>query len=145
MPTQASGQSRGRVLLLEPNAALRSAISTILAAEQYEVEIVDSLEQVLGLEAAADRAVALVAWQAMHGLLDDARRAELTDITRRLRLVVMVPRHWWRLLEATDLGRVVTGLIAKPFQADELIEVLNAALASELSMDASREANSVPN
>jgi CheY-like chemotaxis protein len=141
MPTQTSAQSRGRVLLLEPNAALRSAISTILAAEQYQVELVDSLDQVLGLDGAADRAVALVAWQAMHGLLDDRRRSELTDITRRLRLVVMVPRHWWRLLEGTDLGNVVTGLIAKPFQADELIETLNAALATELSVDASRVAN----
>jgi DNA-binding response OmpR family regulator len=143
MPTRDGEQIRGSVLLLEPNAALRSAISTILCAEQYQVRVVDSLEQVLELASAPERSVALVAWQAMQGLLDDARRPELRDITGRLRLVVMVPRHWWRLLEGTDPGRVVAGLIAKPFQADELLAVLNAALATELSDEASRVARSV--
>jgi DNA-binding response OmpR family regulator len=140
MPTSPGEQSRGRVVLLEPNAALRSAINTILSAEQYQVQVVDSLEQALDLDA-ANPTVALVAWQAMQGLLDDARRSDLADVTRRLRLVVMVPRHWSRLLEATDLGRAVTGLIAKPFEADELIETLRAALATELSVDRHRVRN----
>jgi DNA-binding response OmpR family regulator len=145
MPTRDGEQSRGCVLLLEPNAALRSAINTILSAEQYQVRVVDSLEQVLELASAPERSVALVAWQAMQGLLDDARRPELKDITRRLRLVVMVPRHWWRLLEGTDLSRAVAGLIAKPFQADDLLAVLDAALATELSDDVGRVARSVAN
>ena len=43
--------------------------------------------------------VALVAWQAMDGLLADDHRHHLQQLTQRLRLVVMVPRAWARLLE----------------------------------------------
>jgi DNA-binding response OmpR family regulator len=48
---------------------------------------------------------------------------------RELRLVVMVPRRWARMLEGTDLG--VTGVIAKPFGADELVNSVRQALTDE--------------
>lgn len=121
--------SRGRVVLLEPNAALRSAIVTLLRAEQYNVEISDSFEHVQELANAPGNTVALVAWQSMQGLLAEARRESLLEVTRRLRLVVMVPRAWARLLENTDLPTAVAQLIAKPFEADELLAKLNAAFA----------------
>jgi DNA-binding response OmpR family regulator len=119
-----------RVLLLEPNAALRSAIQSILAAERYETQVVDSLEDALNQFDASDHTIALVAWQTMQGLLAEERRPELAEVNRRLRMVVMVPRRWSKLLEATDLPSSVSGLIAKPFEADELIEALSAAFAA---------------
>ena len=124
-----------RVLLLEPNVALRSAIATILGAERYRVDVVESLEQLLDGSTPFDDTVALVAWQGMHGLLAEERRSDLADVTRRIRLVVMVPRPWWRLLEGTDLTRAVTGLIAKPFEADELLATVQTALAAEVAPD----------
>jgi CheY-like chemotaxis protein len=126
-------QSRGSVLLLEPNAALRSAIVTIATAERYRVELVETLEQVLQRATDHKEIVAVVAWQSMQGLLAEEQRSNLVKLTRRLRLVVMVPRRWARLLEGTDLSRSVTALIAKPFQADELIEILQAAFATKVA------------
>ncbi len=120
--------SVARVLLIEPNAALRSAIVTLLDAERYEVELCESLEQALRRTNDSARDVALVAWQSMEGLLADEHRHRLLEFTRRLRLVLMVPRRWLRLLEHTDLGVTVTGLIAKPFEADELFGTLQRAL-----------------
>lgn len=124
--------SRGRVVLLEPNAALRSAIVTLLRAETYSVEVTDTFEHVRELATRADNSVVLVAWQSMEGLLAEGRRASLVALTRHLRLVVMVPRAWARLLEHTDLAAAVTQLIAKPFEADELLARLDAALATEV-------------
>ena len=119
--------SRGRVLLVEPNAPLRSAVLTILAAERFEAEALDSLDE--ALSRGSDKSVALVAWQSMQGLLTEEHRHHLVEISQTLRLVVMVPRRWARLLDATDLRSCVTALIAKPFHADELIETLQVALA----------------
>src|SRR5689334_13856043 len=121
MQTPVALREHYRVLLLEPNVALRTAIATILGAERFRVDVVDSLEQLLEEAEPVETSVALVAWQGMHGLLAEERRSDLRDVTRRVRLVVMVPRPWWRLLEGTDLTDAVTGLIAKPFEADELL------------------------
>ncbi|MBV9132722.1 MAG: response regulator transcription factor, partial [Chloroflexi bacterium] len=79
METRAIEHRRGRVLLLEPNAALRSAILTILTAEHYRAEVIESLEQGLDLASETANAVALVAWQTMQGLLSEDHRAELAD------------------------------------------------------------------
>lgn len=132
MPTPNPEPSRGRVVLLEPNAALRSAIVTLLRAEQYEVEVAAAFEHVQNLAKAHRKTVALVAWQSMQGLLAEDRRASLVEVTRHLRLVVMVPRAWARLLENTDLATAVTSLIAKPFEADELLAKLNIAFAAPI-------------
>jgi DNA-binding response OmpR family regulator len=129
MPDPKAQPSRGRVLLLEPNAPLRAAILTILSAEHYQTEAVDTLDEVLPRAARDERSVALVAWQSMEGLLAEEHRHDLVELSRRLRLVVMVPRRWARLLGATDLPAAVTGLISKPFEADELIASIDAALA----------------
>jgi DNA-binding response OmpR family regulator len=132
MPKPTQEPSRGRVLLLEPNAALRSAILTVLAAERYEAEAVDCLDDVLARAIAAQHTVALVAWQSMEGLLAEEHRHDLVELSRKLRLVLMVPRRWARLLEATDLPSSVAAMVAKPFEADELIEKLDLALAREV-------------
>jgi len=123
-------RNRGYVLLLEPNAALRSAVHTLLEAEGFHTELVDTLEDVMGRAHRLDNAVALVAWQTMQGLLNEEHRHNLLDLTRRVRLIVMVPRRWEKLLESTDLSTSVAGIVAKPFEADELIAKLDMVLAT---------------
>jgi DNA-binding response OmpR family regulator len=117
------------VLLVEPNAPLREAIVAVLAAEAYQVEACESLEQALVRSQDHARDVALVAWQSMEGLLAEEHRQRLAELTHRLRVVLMVPRRWARLLERTDLGAYLAGLVAKPFEADELLLTLQRALA----------------
>ena len=129
-------QTRGRVLLLETNSPLRSAIITLLTAERFEVQRVESLDEALSVAMSAERTVALVAWQSMEGLLAEEHREHLMELARQLRLVIMVPRRWARLLEATDLPMCGVALVAKPFEADELIQYIETALGQPLELDA---------
>jgi DNA-binding response OmpR family regulator len=125
-----SDATLGHVLLVEPNPALRSAILLVLDAERYHVEACDSLEQVLVRQDGRARVIALVAWQSMEGLLAEQHRQRLVELTSRLRLVLMVPRRWARLLDRTDLGAAVAGFVSKPFEADELLATLQRALGT---------------
>jgi CheY-like chemotaxis protein len=123
-----SDRSLARILLIEPNTALRSAIVTLLASERYTVETCDTLEELLMRSGGHKPVVALVAWQNMQGLLAEEHRHHLVDLTRRLRLVLTVPRRWARLLETTDLGDAVAGILPKPIDAEELLRALQRAL-----------------
>ena len=116
------------VLLLEPNAPLRSAMVAVLNSEQYRVQTCGSLRDVLVHADERAPTVALVAWQSMDGLLAEEHRRALVELTRRVRLILMVPRHWARLLEQTDVATTVAGIVAKPFAADELLYALRRAL-----------------
>ncbi len=124
MPIDAGPPS---VFLVEPNAPLRRAIQELLVAEQYGVVSCETLDQVLESATGGPGEVALVAWQSMDGLLTDGRRDVLAEVTGRLRLVLMVPRRWQRLLDASEFG--VAAMVAKPFNADELLDTLRASLA----------------
>jgi DNA-binding response OmpR family regulator len=116
------------VLLLEPNIALRRAIAEVLVSEQYVVVSCASLGEVL-LRADGAPHIALIAWQSMEGLLADEHRANLSQLTSRVRVVLMVPRRWRRLLDESEYG--FAGLVSKPFDADELLESLRLAIARE--------------
>jgi DNA-binding response OmpR family regulator len=117
-----------RVLLLEPNSALRHALLELLTVENFAVVECESLEHVSQQAASAEPPyLSLIAWQAMEGMLADEHRHDLLQLNDRLHLVLMVPRRWKRLLEQTDLDFV--GMVAKPFDADELLSALSAALA----------------
>jgi DNA-binding NarL/FixJ family response regulator len=118
-----------RVLLVEPNSTLRLAILDVLQGNSFAVEACDSLEQVMHRAPDGREAVALVAWQAMGGLLADEHRNHLVKVTNCVRLLVMVPRRWARLLDATDLSAVVAGIVPKPFEAEELVAAIRAAAA----------------
>jgi DNA-binding response OmpR family regulator len=122
-----------RILLVEPNVALRSAIVDVLAAEAYDVQPCASLEQALKHADGQSEAVALVAWQSMNGLLAEEHRHNLAALTRRLRLVLMVPRHWARMLDSADLG--VAALVAKPFDADELLATVRRAMLHSVAAE----------
>ena len=117
-----------RVLLVEPNAPLRSAVVAVLSAEQYRVQICGCLQDVLAHTDGLAPTVALVAWQSMEGLLAEEHRHALVELTRQVRLVLMVPRHWAKLLEQTDVASTVAGIVTKPFLAEELLRVLQQAL-----------------
>ena len=123
------------MLLVEPNLALRTAIAEILAADRFDVEQCDTLEEVMTSAVGHDSAVALVAWQRMDGLLAEEHRHHLSELTRRLRLVLMVPRGWARMLQSADLG--VAALVAKPFNADELLQIVHQATLRSVTVESS--------
>jgi DNA-binding response OmpR family regulator len=116
-------ERRPHILLLEPNSSLRRAVQEVLGNEGYTVIECESLESVVQIASADRTAIALVAWQTMEGLLADEHRHDLAEVTRRVRLVLMVPRRWQRLLDSSELG--FADLVPKPFTADELLQCLS--------------------
>jgi DNA-binding response OmpR family regulator len=120
---------RPRILLLEPNTSLRRAVHEVLTSEGYTVEDCDSLEAVVHMANRESSVIALVAWQTMEGLLADEHRHDLAELTRRVRLVLMVPRRWQRLLDNSDLG--FAELVPKPFTADELLQALSRVVTAD--------------
>jgi DNA-binding response OmpR family regulator len=116
-----------RVLLVEPNAVLRSAIVDVLGAEDFQVELCQSLNHAVSRSGSASDGlpqVALVAWQCMDRLLADGHRDLLSALNHRVPLVIMVPRRWERILAQGDLR--VAGLIAKPLDVDQLLYTLRS-------------------
>ena len=119
-----------RIFVVEPNVAVRAGIVDILASEQYEVQVCTSLGQVIRAAASHPSSVALVAWQGMDGLLTEEHRHDLVECVRRLRLVIMIPRRWSRLLDADALASAQ--LLEKPFDGDELLAVIKRARFAQL-------------
>lgn len=122
-----------RIVLVEPNAALRSAIIDVLTAEFYAVEPCASLEQAVQRADGQSGTLLLVAWQSMQGLLADQHRHRLAALTRQVPVVLMVPRRWARMLDGADLG--VAALVAKPFDADELLASVAQAMRASVSVE----------
>jgi hypothetical protein len=108
---------------------------TLLPTAHYAVEACDSLDQVRGRTDGRTDVTALVAWQSMEGLLAEERRHQLLELTRRVRLVLMVPRRWQRLLDQSDLHVITAGLVLKPFEADELLDVLKRAASPPVEVE----------
>ena len=119
-----------RVLLLEPSPSLRQAVEAVLSAEGYLVTPCDSIEQLVARAHESAPELALAAWQTLNGLLSDERRHDLAAVTRRVRLVLMVPRSWLRILQPGELG--LAGLLAKPIDPDELLECVRRAAPAQL-------------
>ncbi|MBV9577463.1 MAG: response regulator transcription factor [Chloroflexi bacterium] len=115
-------------MLLEPKLDLRRALQELLSAEGYTVEACGSLEELIERHTAAHSDLALAAWQSLDGLLADEHRHDLAQLTNRIPMVIMVPRVWLRVLQPLDLA--VRGLLAKPFDADELLACVAGSIQS---------------
>ena len=115
-----------RVFLLEPKADLRRALEEVLRAEGYGVEPCDSLQGLVERNAADGCDLALTAWQSLQGLLADERRRDLAQLAAHMPMVIMLPRSWLKVLQPLDLP--VRGLLAKPFDAEELLECVSRSI-----------------
>jgi DNA-binding response OmpR family regulator len=117
-----------RVFVLEPKPDLRRAVEEVLGAEGYTVESCTSLQDLLTRSSLSHCDLALTAWQSMEGLLADEHRHDLVQLASRIPLVIMVPRSWLRALQPLDLA--VRGLLAKPFDAEELLECVSRSIGA---------------
>ena len=113
-----------QVLLLEPGPDLRQAIHEILSGAGYEVVVCESVEELVARAAAGPPQLALAAWPCLEGLMVDDRLHDLAAVSRRLRLVPMVPRGWLNVVRPAELG--VAGVLARPVERDELLAFLSA-------------------
>jgi DNA-binding response OmpR family regulator len=123
----ASGRSGvPHVFVVEHNATLGRAILELLSAEGYTVETSESLEDLVARAQTSPCDLALIAWQKLQGLLADGRRHDLVQHATLIPMVVMLPRSWLRVLHPPDLP--VRGLLAKPFDAEELLDCVSRSL-----------------
>jgi DNA-binding response OmpR family regulator len=113
-----------RILLLEPSPVLRQVVQDILAAAGYQVVVCESVEQLVASARQGPPELALAAWPSLEGLLVDERLHDLAAVSRRLRLVPMVPRGWLSVLRPAELG--VAGVLARPADRDELLAFVSA-------------------
>jgi hypothetical protein len=111
-----------RVLLLEPSPLLRQAIQEALAAEGYQVLSCQSVEHLVASAREGPPELALAAWQCLEGLLVDDRLHELAVVSRRLRLVPMVPRGWLSVMRPSEMG--LAGVLGRPVLREELQQLL---------------------
>jgi DNA-binding response OmpR family regulator len=112
------------ILLLEPSPVLRQELQAALVAAGFEVALCDSVEQLVTSARQGPPQLALAAWQCLEGLMADDRLHDLAAVSRRLRLVPMVPRGWLTVLRPAELG--VAGVLARPAQPEELLALLSA-------------------
>lgn len=129
----------GHVLLLIRHIGTRNATVRSLQENDWAVHVVSSLVDVLKPPADNEMpSAAILDWSLLNGLLLEARRAELVELSEKIPLVLLVPQNWLRFLSAQQTGSAA--LLPKPFEADELFQAIEAAQArrraQRLMMDA---------
>jgi DNA-binding response OmpR family regulator len=118
--------SRGRVLLLEDDPALRGLLHEALGAEDFEVVVCDSYAQIHAA-AASSSGDLIVAdfWGGGQRRLSTTDRQEILALGSLLPTILLTGRTWAAESTAEELG--ARALIRKPFDLDVLIAAIEAA------------------
>ena len=118
--------SRGRVLLLEDDVALRGLLEEALSSEGFGVQLCESFQEIRDA-AAAQQGDVIVAdfWGGSQRTLTDAARAEIGQLTSLLPVILLTGRTWAASTTAAELG--ARALVRKPFDLDELLATVEAA------------------
>jgi DNA-binding response OmpR family regulator len=120
--------TRGRVLLLEDDLALRGLLQEALIAEGFQVLSCDSFHEVL--DAAQKQEADIVVadfWGDSQRILPDDERQEIRQLGSFLPVVLLTGRTWAADVTAGQLG--ARALIRKPFDLDHLLGAVDQALA----------------
>jgi DNA-binding response OmpR family regulator len=122
--------SRGRVLVLEDDVALRGLLHEVLQMEDFEVTVCDSFEQVRDA-AAQGRGDIIVAdfWGGPQRSLTEAGRRQIRELGQLLPIILLTGRSWAAEMSAKELGAI--GIMRKPFDLEELLRAIEAGLQLE--------------
>jgi DNA-binding NtrC family response regulator len=120
--------TRGQVLLLEDDLALRGLLEEALVGEDFEVHAAVSYAEVRDVAArqAADLVIADFWGDSQRSLPEDERQ-EIRELGALLPLVLLTGRSWAADTTAAELG--ARALIRKPFDLDHLLQTVERALA----------------
>lgn len=119
--------TRGRVLLLEDDLALRGLLMEALGGEEFEVTPCETFAETR--ERAGERQADLVIadfWGGSQRTLPDNERQEILDLCRLLPVILLTGRTWAAEISADELN--AQALIRKPFDLDDLIQTIDRAL-----------------
>ena len=121
--------TRGRVLLLEDDLALRALLQEALVGEDFDVRACESFVELRA--AAAEHAGELVIadfWGESQQSLPEHERQEIRELGALLPLVLLTGRTWAADAIAMELG--ARALIRKPFDLDQLLDLLDSVLGA---------------
>ena len=119
--------SRGHVLLLEDDPALRGLLEEALTSEDLDVRVCDSFATLRqAAEAGSGELVVADFWGGAQRELDDAARQQIRDLGGLLPVLLLTGRTWAVGATAERLG--VRALIRKPFDLEELLQTVDDAL-----------------
>jgi DNA-binding response OmpR family regulator len=115
--------TRGRVLLLEDDLALRGLLLEALAGEDFGVEAFDSIGDVSAAAAAgAGDLVVADFWGDSQRTLPDHERDEVRALGSLLPVIMLTGRTWAADTTAAELG--AHALLRKPFDLDDLLQTV---------------------
>jgi DNA-binding response OmpR family regulator len=119
--------SRGRVLLLEDDPALRGLLLEVLGLEDFDVFQCDSYEEIRRA-AANEQGDIIVAdfWGGAQRTLNDDGRQQIRALTDLLPVILLTGRTWASETTASELG--ARALMRKPFDLDRLLEAIETVL-----------------
>jgi two-component system nitrogen regulation response regulator GlnG len=119
--------SRGRVLLLEDDSALRSLLQEALSTEDFEVIVCDSYAEIRATAARASGHVIVADfWGGGQRHLSAVDRDEIHELGLLLPVILLTGRTWAAEATAAELG--ARALIRKPFDLDVLMGAIESAL-----------------
>jgi DNA-binding response OmpR family regulator len=119
--------SRGRVLLLEDDLALRGLLQEVLGLEGFDVIACESYDEVR--QSAADgRGDIIVAdfWGGAQRTLNQSGREQIGVLAGLLPVVLLTGRSWASDTTAAELG--ARALMRKPFDLDDLLKAIESVL-----------------
>jgi DNA-binding response OmpR family regulator len=119
--------SRGRVLLLEDDLALRGLLHEVLGLEGFDVVACESYDEIRQA-AANERGDIIVAdfWGGAQRTLNQAGRDQIHALAGLLPVVLLTGRSWASETTAAELG--ARALMRKPFDLDDLLKAIESVL-----------------
>lgn len=116
--------TRGRVLLLEDDVALRGLLQEALVGEDFDVAACDTFAEVR--ERAALRHGEIVIadfWGGSQRTLPDEERSEILELCNLIPVILLTGRTWAAETSANELH--AKALIRKPFDLDDLLQTVD--------------------
>ena len=134
------------VYLFEDDVSLRQLLTELLTEELAATvqTCADLADIVAHCTTKAPDAIVADFWGASHTALADEERAQIQALAERAPLVLVSARRWAQDADVAELG--VAGLVSKPLEISEFIDVLHEAMRPRADQAANlppREALSV--
>jgi DNA-binding response OmpR family regulator len=120
--------TRGAVLLLEDDVALRGLLLEALTGEDFAVQPCEDFDHLR--QRAAERAADLVIadfWGGSQRVLPDDERAQILELCSLLPVILLTGRSWAADTTASELG--ARALMTKPFDLGNLLDTVERVLA----------------
>jgi two-component system, NtrC family, nitrogen regulation response regulator GlnG len=121
-----------RALLLEDDVALRELLLEALSGEGFDVRSCSSFQEIRDAAAAGEADIVVADfWGGSQRTLPDSERQEIRELASYLPVVLLTGRTWAAETSAEELG--ARALIRKPFDLDELLQIIEAAVVEPQS------------